>query len=57
MKFCANERLIKLSKTDEYICKNFEYFLRKWCEVHQGEDTVYFTDDHGNLIFDAKLLD
>ena len=35
----------------------FEFYLRKWCEEHQGEDTVVITNSEGKKIFVAKLLD
>lgn len=35
----------------------FEFYLRKWCEEHEGEDTVVITNDDGKKIFEATLLD
>ena len=35
----------------------FEFYLRKWCEEHPGEDTVVITNDDGKKIFEATLLD
>ena len=35
----------------------FEFYLRKWCEEHPGEDTVVITNADGKKIFEAKLLD
>jgi hypothetical protein len=35
----------------------FEFYLRKWCEEHEGEDTVVITNSDGKKIFEAKLLD
>ena len=35
----------------------FEFYLRKWCEEHEGEDTVVITDSDGKKIFQATLLD
>jgi uncharacterized protein VirK/YbjX len=35
----------------------FEFYLRKWCEEHEGEDTLYITDENGKEIFKATLLD
>lgn len=35
----------------------FEFYLRKWCEEHEGEDTVVISDANGKKIFEATLLD
>lgn len=35
----------------------FEFYLRKYCEEHEGEDTVVITDSDGKKIFEATLLD
>ena len=35
----------------------FEHYLRKWCEDHEGEDTIFIKDKDGKLIFKATLLD
>jgi uncharacterized protein VirK/YbjX len=35
----------------------FEFYLRKWCEEHEGEDTVVITNSEGKKIFEATLLD
>lgn len=35
----------------------FEFYLRKWCEGHEGENTMFIIDDDGKLIFKATLLD
>ena len=35
----------------------FEFYLRKWCEEHEGEDTIFIKDKGGKLIFKATLLD
>ena len=35
----------------------FEHYLRKWCEVHEGEDTIFIKGKDGKLIFKATLLD
>lgn len=35
----------------------FEFYLRKWCEEHKGEDTVVITNSNGKKIFEARLLD
>ncbi len=42
---------------DNEIIGLFEFYLRKWCEEHEGEDTVVITGEDGNPIFEAKLLD
>lgn len=34
----------------------FEFYLRRWCEDHPGEDTVFITNG-GKKIFVATLLD
>lgn len=43
--------------TDEEIIGLFEFYLRQWCDEHEGEDTVVITDGDGKKIFEAKLLD
>lgn len=43
--------------TDSEMIGLFEYYLRKWCEEHEGEDTVVITDSDGKNIFEATLLD
>ena len=35
----------------------FEFYLRKWCDDHPGEDTVVFTDKGGKKLFQATLFD
>ena len=35
----------------------FEHYLRKWCEVHEGDDTIFIKGNDGKLIFKATLLD
>lgn len=35
----------------------FEFYLRKWCEEHEGVDTVEITNGDGKKIFTATLLD
>jgi hypothetical protein len=35
----------------------FEHYLRKWCENHEGEDTIFIKGNDGKLIFKATLLD
>ena len=35
----------------------FEFYLRKWCEEHEGEDTIFIKGKDGKLIFKATLLD
>ena len=35
----------------------FEFYLRKWCEKHEGSDTVVITNSDGKEIFQATLLD
>lgn len=35
----------------------FEFYLRKWCEEHEGEDTVVITNGNGKKLFEATLLD
>lgn len=35
----------------------FEFYLRRWCEEHEGEDTVVITNSDGKKIFEATLLD
>ena len=43
--------------TDGEIIGLFEFYLRNWCEEHEGEDTVVITKSNGKKIFEAKLLD
>lgn len=43
--------------TDEEMIGLFEFYLRKWCDEHEGEDTVVITDGKGKMIFQAKLLE
>lgn len=43
--------------TDGEMIGSFEFFLRKWCEDHPGEDTVVITNSDGKKIFEATLLD
>lgn len=43
--------------TEDEIIGLFEFYLRNWCEEHEGEDTVVITDSHGKKIFEAKLLE
>lgn len=42
--------------TDSEIIGLFEFYLRRWCEEHEGEDTVVITKN-GKKIFEATLLD
>lgn len=35
----------------------FEFYLRNWCEEHEGEYTVVITNDEGKEVFEAILLD
>lgn len=42
--------------TDSEIIGLFEFYLRKWCEAHENENTVIITHD-GKRIFEATLLD
>lgn len=42
--------------TDSEIIGLFEFYLRRWCEEHEGEDAVVITKN-GKKIFEAKLLD
>lgn len=35
----------------------FEFYLRKWCEEHEGEDTLFIRGEGDKLIFKATLLD
>lgn len=43
--------------TDGEMIGLFEFYLRKWCEEHPGEDTVVITNSDGKKIFEATLLD
>ena len=43
--------------TEDEILGLFEFYLRKWCEEHDGDDTVFIAGDDGKLIFKATLLD
>lgn len=43
--------------TDEEIIGLFEFYLRKWCDEHEGEDTVIITNSNLKKIFKATLLD
>ena len=43
--------------TDGEMIGLFEFYLRKWCEDHPGEDTVVITNGDGKKIFEATLLD
>lgn len=43
--------------TDEEIIGLFEFYLRKWCDEHEGEDTVVITNGRGKRVFEAKLFD
>ena len=43
--------------TDAEIIGLFEFYLRKWCEEHEGEDTVVITNGDLEKIFTATLLD
>lgn len=43
--------------TEEEMLGLFEFYLRKWCDEHEGEDTMFIIDDDGKLIFKATLLD
>ena len=43
--------------TDSEMIGLFEFYLRKWCEEHEGEDTVVITNSDGKKIFEATLLD
>lgn len=47
----------RLTITDNNIIGLFEFFLRKWCEEREGEDTVVITNSDGKKLFKAKLLD
>ncbi len=43
--------------TEDEMIGLFEFYLRKWCEEHDGEDTVVITNSVGKNIFKATLLD
>lgn len=43
--------------TDGEIIGLFEFFLRNWCDEHDGEDTVVINNSDGKKIFQATLLD
>lgn len=43
--------------TESEIIGLFEFYLRNWCDEHEGEDTVVITDSDGKNLFEAKLLD
>lgn len=43
--------------TDNEIIGLFEFYLRKWCEEHGGDDTLVITNGNGKKIIEAKLLD
>ena len=43
--------------TDDEIVGLFEFYLRKWCDEHEGEDSVVITNGNGKKIFGAKLFD
>ena len=43
--------------TEDEMLGLFEFYLRKWCDEHEGEDTMFIMDDDGKLIFKATLLD
>lgn len=43
--------------TSSEIIGLFEFYLRRWCDEHPGESTVFITDDDGKMIFQATLLD
>ena len=43
--------------TDNNIIGLFEFYLRRWCDEHEGEDMVVISDLNGKKIFEAKLLD
>lgn len=45
------------TKTESWVLKLFESSLRKWCEEHEGYDTVVITNSEGKNIFEARLLD
>ena len=42
--------------TDGEIIGLFEFYLRNWCDEHDG-DTVVITNSEGKKIFEATLLD
>lgn len=35
----------------------FEHYLRKWCDDHEGDDTIFVKDNDGKPLFKATLLD
>ena len=43
--------------TEGEILELFEFYLRQYCDEHEGEDTVVITDMAGKKIFKATLLD
>lgn len=43
--------------TDEEIIGLFEFYLRKWCDEHEGEDTLVITNINHKKIFKATILD
>ena len=43
--------------TDEEIIGLFYFYLGRWCEEHEGEDTVVITNSVGKKLFEATLLD
>ncbi len=43
--------------TEEEIIGLFEFYLRKWCDEHEGEDTMFIRSNDDKLIFKATLLD
>jgi hypothetical protein len=43
--------------TDGEMIGLFEFYLRRWCDEHPGEDTVVITNSDGKKIFEATLLD
>lgn len=43
--------------TDSEMIGLFEFYLRRWCEEHEGEDTVVITNSEGKKIIIATLLD
>lgn len=47
----------RLTITDNNIIGLFEFYLRKWCGEHEGEDTIVITNGNGKELFEAKLLD
>ena len=43
--------------TDGEMIGLFEFYLRKWCEEHEGEDTVVITNSDGKKIFEAVSVE